>query len=129
MSDQIKIYDNNSNNGSISYAEDVIATIAGVSAIEIQGVVGMSGGISGGITELLGKKNLTKGIKVNVGKEEATIDINIVMEYGCEIHNVASKIQENVKKSVETMTGLRVVEVNVNVQGVNVKQDNNQSLK
>ena len=78
---------------------------------------------------LLGKKNLTKGIKVNVGKEEATIDINIVMEYGCEIHNVASKIQENVKKSVETMTGLRVVEVNVNVQGVNVKQDNNQSLK
>ena len=128
MSDQIKIYDN-TNNGSISYAEDVIATIAGVAAIEIQGVVGMSGGISGGITELLGKKNLTKGIKVDIANDEAVIDINIVVEYGCEIHNVADKIQENVRKSVETMTGLRVVKVNVNVQGVNVKQEPNKTLK
>ena len=78
---------------------------------------------------MLGKKNLTKGIKVDIANEEAVIDINIVVEYGCEIHNVADKIQENVRKSVETMTGLRVVKVNVNVQGVNVKQETNKNLK
>ena len=129
MSDQIKVYDSSSNNGNISYAEDVIATIAGVAALEIPGIVGMSGGIKGGITELLGKKNLTKGIKVEVGKEETAIDINVVVEYGVELHNTAGKVQENVKKAVETMTGLHVVEVNVNIQGVSVAKDENQPAK
>jgi len=129
MSEEIKVYDNNSNNGNISYAEDVIATIAGVAALEIPGIVGMSGGIKGDITELLGKKNLTKGIKVEVGKEEASIVINVVVEYGIELHNTACKVQENVKKAVETMTGLHVVEVNVNIQGVSVAKDEGQTAK
>lgn len=129
MSDQIKVYDSNSNTGNISYAEDVIATIAGVAALEIPGIVGMSGGIKDGITELLGKKNLAKGIKVEVGKEETAIDLNVVVEYGIELHNAACKVQENVKKAVETMTGLHVVEVNVNIQGVSVAKDENQPAK
>lgn len=129
MSDQIKVYDGNSSNGNISYAEDVIATIAGVAALEVGGVVGMSGGISGGIAELLGRKNLAKGIKVEIGTEETAIDMNIVVEYGCEVHAVASKVQENVKKAVETMTGLTVVEVNINIQGVSVKKENNENSK
>ena len=129
MSEEIKVYDNNSINGNISYAEDVIATIAGVAALEIPGIVGMSGGIKGDITELLGKKNLTKGIKVEVGKEEASIVINVVVEYGIELHNTACKVQENVKKAVETMTGLHVVEVNVNIQGVSVAKDEGQTAK
>ena len=89
----------------------------------------MSGGISSGITEMLGKKNLTKGVKVEVGTQEAAIDLNIVVEYGSELHKVAEAVQENVKKAVETMTGLQVVEVNVNILGVNVKAEDGNSVQ
>jgi len=83
----------------------------------------MSGGITSGIAEMLGRKNLTKGVKVEVGTEETAIDLNVIVDYGVQIHKVAFDVQENVKKAVETMTGLHVVEVNVYVQGVNVAQE------
>ena len=105
-------------NGTISYSNDVIATISGLATTEVEGVVGLSGGIAGGIAELLGRKNLTKGVKVELGNEEAAIDISIVVEYGVIIPDVTAKIQQEVKKAIETMTGLSVVEVNINVQGV-----------
>ena len=92
-------------------------------------MAGMSGGISSGITEMLGKKNLTKGVKVEVGTQEAAIDLNIVVEYGSELYKVAEAVQENVKKAVETMTGLQVVEVNVNILGVNVKAEDGNSVQ
>ena len=107
-------------NGSVSFANDVIATIAGLATIEVEGVAGMSGGFSGGLAELLGRKNLTKGVKVEVGNEECAIDVSIVVEYGVEIPLVSGKIQANVKKAVETMTGLRVVEINIHIQGVHI---------
>ena len=129
MADEITVYDSNTNNGTVTYANDVIATIAGVAATEVSGVAGMSGGISSGITEMLGKKNLTKGVKVEVGTQEAAIDLNIVVEYGSELHKVAEAVQENVKKAVETMTGLQVVEVNVNILGVNVKAEDGNSVQ
>lgn len=129
MADEITVYDSNTNNGTVTYANDVIATIAGVAATEVSGVAGMSGGISSGITEMLGKKNLTKGVKVEVGMQEAAIDLNIVVEYGSELHKVAEAVQENVKKAVETMTGLQVVEVNVNILGVNVKAEDGNSVQ
>ena len=81
----------------------------------------MAGGIAGGISEVLsGKKNLAKGIKVDVTEKETKIDVNIVVEYGTRIPDVAFEIQKRVKKAVETMTGLKVSEVNIHVQGVNV---------
>ena len=129
MADEITVYDSNTNNGPVTYANDVIATIAGVAANEVSGVAGMSGGISSGITEMLGKKNLTKGVKVEVGTQEAAIDLNIVVEYGSELHKVAEAVQENLKKAVETMTGLQVVEVNVNILGVNVKSEDSNSMQ
>lgn len=129
MADEITVYDSNTNNSTVTYANDVIATIAGVAATEVSGVAGMSGGISSGITEMLGKKNLTKGVKVEVGTQEAAIDLNIVVEYGSELHKVAEAVQENVKKAVETMTGLQVVEVNVNILGVNVKAEDGNSVQ
>ena len=87
--------------------------------IEVEGVAGMSGGFAGGITEVLsGKKNLAKGIKVDINDKKAKLDINIIVEYGTRIPDVAYEIQNRVKKSVETMTGLTVEEVNVHVQGV-----------
>ena len=116
--------------GNISISDNVIATIAGLAAMQCAGVVGMATqGAAEGLAELLKIDSLTKGIKVEIGKEEAAIDMNVVVEYGCEMHKVAGCVQENVKKAVETMTGLRVVEVNVNVQGVNVKADDSDSQK
>ena len=80
----------------------------------------MAGGFAGGITEVLsGKKNLAKGIKVEINEDIAKIDVNIIVEYGSRIPDVAFEIQNRVKKSVENMTGLKVEEVNVHVQGVN----------
>ncbi|KAB2951678.1 Asp23/Gls24 family envelope stress response protein [Heliorestis acidaminivorans] len=105
--------------GHIRIANEVVATIAGLAATEVEGVTAMSGGIGGGIAEMLGRKNLTKGVKVEVGEKEAAVDLNIVVDFGSKIPEVAKAVQENVKRSIESMTGLAVVEVNVHIQGVN----------
>lgn len=112
-------------NGSdgIKIASDVIAVISGVAVSEVKGVFAMAGGFAGGITEVLkGKKNLAKGIKVETENNKAKIDVNIIVEYGARIPDVAFEIQNKVKKSVEEMTGLKVEEVNVHVQGVNTQK-------
>lgn len=109
--------------GSVRITDEVVAIIAGMAATEVAGVAGMSGGIAGGIAEMLGRKNLSKGVKVEVGEKEAAIDMYIIVEYGYRIPDIAWEIQEKVKKSVETMTGLNVVEVNIHVQGVNIEKE------
>lgn len=112
-------------NDSIKISNDVIAIIAGAAVSEVPGVYGMSGGFAGGISEVLkGKKNLAKGIKVDATEENAKIDVNIIVEYGARIPDVAFEIQNRVKKSVENMTGLKVDQVNVHVQGVNTESLN-----
>ena len=83
----------------------------------------MSGGITGGITELLGMKNLSKGVKVEVNEKEASIDVFLVVEYGSNIAQIGKAVQENVKASIENMTGLDVVQVNVNIQGVSMPKE------
>ena len=109
----------------IKISNDVIAVIAGVAASEVPGVAAMAGGLTGGVTEALkGKKNLAKGIKVEATETTANIDVNIIVEYGSRIPDVAFEIQNRVKKSVENMTGLKVTEVNVHVQGVNTESLN-----
>jgi uncharacterized alkaline shock family protein YloU len=108
--------------GNITFADEVVAIIAGLAASEIEGVAAMSGGIAGDIVEKLGKKNLSKGVKVQIGEKEAAIDLYIIVEYGARIPEIAWNIQENTKKAVETMTGLNVVEVNIHVQGVNIEK-------
>ena len=111
------------NNG-IKIANDVISVIAGVAVSEVPGVASMAGGFAGGITEVLsGKKNLSKGIKVDADEKEVRIDVNIIVEYGSRIPDVAYEIQTRVKKSVENMTGLKVSEVNVHVQGVKTEKE------
>ncbi len=106
------------NLGTIKIADDVVKVVAGLAAMDIKGVAGMSGGFAGGIAELLGRKNLSRGIKVEVGEKEAAIDLSVIIDYGVRIPDVAAQIQESVKSAVERMTGLVVVEANVNVQGV-----------
>ncbi|MFD1955855.1 Asp23/Gls24 family envelope stress response protein [Paenibacillus thailandensis] len=107
--------------GTIQIAPEVIAVIAGLATIEVEGVAGMSGGFAGGIAELLGRKNLSKGVKVEVGQREAAIDVSIIVEYGNKIPEIAVQIQHNVKRSIEMMTGLTVVEVNVHIHDVHFK--------
>ena len=115
--------DENIEHGTVKISDDVVAIIAGVAATEIEGVAGMSGGITGGITEMLGMKNLSKGVKVEVGDKETAIDLYIIVEYGSNISEIGEKVQKNVKNTVETMTGLNVVEVNINIQGVNIPKE------
>lgn len=109
--------------GNVKIADDVVAIIAEIAAKEVKGVYAMSGGIADSITEILGKKNPSKGVKVEVGEKEAAIDLYIIVEYGVRIPDVSWQIQENVKKAVETMTGLTVVEVNIHIQGVNMDKE------
>ena len=104
--------------GAIRIADEVVAIIAGMAATEVDGVSAMSGGFAGGIAEVLGRRNLSKGVKVEVGAEEAKVDLYIIVKYGKRIPDVAWEIQEGVKKSLETMTGLKVLQVNVHIQGV-----------
>ena len=104
----------------IEISSDVIAVIAGVAVSEVQGVASVSKGFAGGISEVLsGKKNLAKGIKVEKTENSAKIDVNIIVEYGTRIPDVAYEVQNRVKKAVESMTGFEVEEINVHVQGVN----------
>ena len=119
----------NTENG-IEISNDVIAVIAGVAVSEVQGVASMSGGFAGGITEVLsGKKNMAKGIKVDKTENTAKIDVNIIVEYGSRIPDVAFEIQNRVKKAVENMTGFQVEEVNVHVQGVNTNASKNEIIE
>ena len=133
VNDSIKEENNN-----IQISDDVVAVIAGMAASEVPGVAEMAGGFAGGISEVLsGKKNKAKGIKVDIQDKKVKIDVNIIVEYGSRIPDVAFEIQKRVKKSVENMTGLIANEVNVHVQGVvtveeekeNKKQEENNSNK
>ena len=114
--------------GAIKITDEVVAIIAGLAATEVPGVTGMSGGIAGGIAEALGRKNLSKGVKVEVGEREAAIDLFIIVDYGFRIPEVAWTIQEKVKTAVEEMTGLTVVEVNIHIQGVNIEKEHKKEL-
>ena len=108
--------------GAVKIANDVVATIAGLAAADAEGIAGMSGGVAGGIAEMLGRKNLTKGVKVEVGEADTSIDIFCIVEYGISITTVASNVQNRVKSAVESMTGLTVTAVNIHVQGVTFPQ-------
>lgn len=104
--------------GEIQIAPEVIEVIAGLATVEVKGVAGMSGGFAGDIAELLGRKNLAKGVKVEVGQREAAVDVSVIIEYGNRIPEVATEIQRNIKRSIENMTGLNVIEVNVHIHDV-----------
>lgn len=113
--------------GSIQIAPEVLEIIAGLAAVEADGVAGMSGGLAGGIAELLGRKNLSKGVKVQVGNGEAVVDISIIVEYGYRIPELCSLIQRNVKHAIESMTGIDVAQVNIHIHDVHFKGNDKQS--
>lgn len=102
----------------VKIADDVLATIASVAAEKVDGVVELQSTLKASVTDMLGVKNLTKGVKVNVGENEIVIDMFIVVEYGKNLVEIAKNVQEKVKDSIENMTGLAVVEVNVHISGI-----------
>ena len=105
---------------SITYANDVVAIIAGLAANEVEGIAGMSGP-NGSI--LNKNRNITKGVKVEVGTEEVSVDLYVTVEYGTPIQRAAHDAQESVKKAIESMTGLHVVRVDVHVQSVSFEKE------
>lgn len=110
--------------GNIKIAVDVVATIAGIAASGIEGVASMYSSIAGGIAEMLGaKKNPGKGIKVEMKEKSVVVDIYIVVDYGVKIPELAWEIQETVKNSIETMTGLDVEKVNIHIEGVSFEKE------
>ena len=108
--------------GTVRIADEVVSTVAGLAAMEVEGVAAMSGGWGTDLVEKLGRKNFGKGIKVEVINEETRIDIYIAVQYGYPIPEVAENVQKEVKGAVETMTGLKVTAVNVHVVSVQIKK-------
>ncbi|MEG0073241.1 MAG: Asp23/Gls24 family envelope stress response protein [Clostridia bacterium] len=102
----------------LNISEEVISIIAGLAAAEVEGVSGMSLGFVDGVSEMLGKKRYSKGVKIEMDGASVIIDIFVIVQYGVRIPDVAWSIQNNVKEAVENMTGLNVRAVNINVQGV-----------
>ncbi len=105
----------NNNFGQVKISNDVIATIAGLAAIEVEGVETTST-----FTDKLLKNN---GVKIQIEEDDVVLDVMIIIDYGISIPDIAFKVQENVKNTVETMTGLKVSQVNIHVQGINFKKE------
>lgn len=116
MSD--KKQENKSGFGQIQIADEVIAIIAGTAALEVEGVAAAAGDSTNSFVEFFGKKNQSKGVKVFVDNGETNVEIDIAVKFGTKIHETAFEVQKKVKVAIETMTGLSVVNVNVNVSGI-----------
>lgn len=107
--------------GELVISDEVMATLAGISAIECYGIVGMaSKRATDGIVELLGRENLSKGVKVHTQDQDVSIDLYIIVEYGISIATVANNMIETVKYNIENFTGMNVNKINVTVAGVRV---------
>jgi uncharacterized alkaline shock family protein YloU len=107
--------------GKVVISEELIATLAGVAAVECYGLVGMSSRkFKDGIAELLGRDNLSRGVEVSREDDQLMIDLHIIVSYGTNIPQVANNVMEKVKYTLEKYTGLTVTQVNVHVQGVRV---------
>lgn len=114
----------NTNIGVVQIADDVVAIIAGLATTEVKGVASMAGNITKDIVSKLGKKNLSKGVKVEVTDDTVVVYVAINIEYGYNVPEVSKKVQDKVKVAIENMTGLNVAEVNVSIAGVDLEEAN-----
>lgn len=113
----------NKQGGNIQISDDVVATIAGLAALETPGIAAMSGGLSDDWVKMLSGKNVQKGVSVKVGEVEAAIDLRVIVVYGMKIHEVCHQLQVNIRDAVQNMTGLSVVEIHVKVEEVSFKDE------
>jgi uncharacterized alkaline shock family protein YloU len=105
--------------GQINISGEVLEIITNISTKEIEGVMGLSGNITDEIAGIFSRKSHMKGVVVTVDEKVVTIDVNIIVNFGVKIPEVAWKVQENIKTSIESMTGMKVDNVNVNIAGIN----------
>ena len=110
------------NNGTVSFATDVIATIVGLATTEVEGISGIAG--SGAISGILAKGKTPRGVKVDMDGENVDVDVSVTVDYGMPIQKVGRNAQENVRKSIESMTGLHVEKVDLHVVGVSFEKEN-----
>ena len=108
--------------GNIQISDNAIANIAAIAAKSIDGVVDLDGGAVSGIADMLGVKNTSRGIKVEMKGENVSLDINLIVAFGKDIGTVATEVQEKVKEAIENMTGLNVEKINVNVNSIKYKE-------
>lgn len=111
-----------SNVGEVQIADEVVATIAGLAATEVEGVAAMSGNITNELVSKLGMRNLSKGVKIEVNSDSVSVDLALTLEYGYNIPNTSKLVQEKVKSAIESMTGLTVSEVNIRISGINIER-------
>ncbi|MGE5559259.1 MAG: Asp23/Gls24 family envelope stress response protein [Bacillota bacterium] len=114
---------NHSEAGRIKIANEVLSVIASIAATEVEGVAGMSVSVPQGLAELFRLGNTAKGVRVQMSDDMLALDLFITIDYQAKLPEVAWKVQENVKKAVETMTGLVVDEINVHIQGVKIPRE------
>lgn len=108
--------------GMVQIADDVVAVIAGLAATEVKGVAAMAGNITNEIMSKVGRKNLSKGVKIAVNGKRVKISLAIMMEYGYNIPGTCSKVQDKVKTAVENMTGLTVTDVDIRIASVEMQK-------
>lgn len=116
-------FENHSGIGEVQIANEVVASIAGISAAEIEGVEAMAGGFANELAGKFGAKNLSKGVKVEVQDDTALVELAIVMKYGYNIPKTCALVQERVAQAINSMTGLTVKQVNVRIAGVSLQQE------
>ena len=121
--ENVKIYDANGI-GEVQIADDVVAIIAGLAATDVKGVAALAGNMTNEIISKLGKKNLSKGIKVQVSGNTVMVDMSLILEYGFSVPKVSAAVQEKVKSAIENMTGLVVDEVNIRIASVTLEKNN-----
>lgn len=109
--------------GKISIADGVVASIAGIAAIEVEGVSKLTGNISKELVGKLGKKSLSNGVKIEITEGKVIVDISLELEYGNSIKKVSEAVQVKVKQAIENMTGLTVSVVNVVVSGIKLEKN------
>lgn len=114
-------------NGNINIAEDVVASIAAVAASEVEGVASLTSS-SVDIAEFLGKKSVSKGVKIQITESATTVDIYLMIKYGCVIPSIAAAVQEAVANALESMAGLVVGAVNVHVTGITFEKEEKKPL-
>ena len=120
---------NNLDSGTVHITEDVIASIASYEASNIDGVVNMSASITSGVVERISGKNPNKGITVNIEDANVYVNMRIIVEYGKNIIEICNNIQNRVKETIESMTNLNVVEVNITVDSVVIVKENREKTQ
>lgn len=122
MSEDRKVFSIKEDNlGEVKIADEVVTIIAGLAATEVEGVSSMAGNITNELVSKLGKKNLAKGVKVDVAGHAVTVDVALHIAYGYAIPDISAKVQDKIKTAIETMTGLEVNAVNVRIVSVDME--------